>query len=209
MSAWLNWAATPNSRKQSKCTDSCEPVARRSSGGDRAAGPGGNTVEIQIVSAVGRARTLLSSFDAALKSCGVHNYNLIPLSSVIPPQSSLMQVDQYRRPVQTDQHGHRLYVVKADARSDQPGQAVGAAIGWYRWDDDRGVFVEHEVVGVSQSGVEAELRCRVVESLADLCAFRGVPFAPNRAGMRLTSAETDGTPTTALALAVYRAEPWQ
>jgi arginine decarboxylase len=165
-------------------------------------------VDIQIVAGVGRAQTLLSSFDAALKACGVLNYNLIPLSSVVPPRSTLVEVDRFDPATHEDQHGHRLYVVKADARSAEPGQAVGAAIGWYRWGDDRGVFVEHEVVGVSRRGVEAELRCRVRESLADLCAFRDVPFAADRVGLRLASADTDGTPTTALVLAVYRAESW-
>ena len=169
----------------------------------------GNAVEIQLVAGIGRAQTLLSSFDAALKSCGVLNYNLIPLSSVIPPRSAIAQVERYTQPTNEDEHGHRLYVVKADARSDVPGHAVGAAIGWYQWSDDRGVFVEHEAVGVSRAGVEAELRCRVVESLADLCAFRDVPFLPRNVGMRLTSADVDGRPTTALVLAVYQAEGWQ
>jgi arginine decarboxylase len=166
-------------------------------------------VEIQLVAGVGRARTLLSSFDAALKCCGVLNYNLIPLSSVIPPQSAIVPVERYTQPTSEDEHGHRLYVVKADARSDEPGRAVGAAIGWYLWGDDRGVFVEHELVGVSRAGVEAELRCRVVDSLADLCAFRDVPFRPGNVGMRVTSADVDGTPTTALVLAVYQAEGWR
>jgi arginine decarboxylase len=165
-------------------------------------------VEIQLVSGVGRARTLLSSFDAALGICGVLNYNLIPLSSVVPPRSTLVEVDRFVPSTDEDRHGDRLCVVKADARADEPGRAVGAAIGWYRWGDDRGVFVEHEVVGYSRSGVDTELRCRVHESLEDLCQFRDVPFAPNRVGLRLVSADVDGTPTTALVLAVYRAEAW-
>jgi arginine decarboxylase len=166
-------------------------------------------MDIQLVSGVGRARTLLSSFDAALRECGVLNYNLIPLSSVVPPRSRVVEVDRFTPATDEDRHGDRLYVVKADARSDESGRAVGAAIGWYCWGDDRGVFVEHEVVGYSRGGVDAELRCRVQESLADLCAFRNVPFAPDRAGMRLVSADVDGTPTTALVLAVYRAESWR
>ena len=165
-------------------------------------------MEIQIIAGVGRARTLLSSFDAALKECGVLNFNLIPLSSVVPPRSSLLELDCVVPATDEDRHGDRLYVVKADARSDEPGHAVGAAIGWYQWGDDRGVFVEHEVVGYSRNGVEAELRCRVQESLADLCAFRDVPFTPRRIGMRMISADVDGAPTTALVLAVYRAESW-
>src|SRR5687767_3637404 len=167
---------------------------------------GRQVVEIQIVAGIGRARTLLSSFDAALKECGVLNYNLISLSSVVPPRSRLTKVDRFVPALDEDRHGDRLYVVKADARSDGPGRAAGAAIGWYSWGDGRGVFVEHEVVGYSRAGVESELRCRVEESLADLCTFRDIPFSPGRIGLRLVSADVEGTPTTALVLAVYRAE---
>jgi arginine decarboxylase len=165
-------------------------------------------MDIQLVAGIGRARTLLSSFDAALRECGVLNYNLIPLSSVVPPRSRVVEVDRIAPVVDEDQHGDRLYVVKADGRSDKPGRAVGAAIGWYQWGDGRGVFVEHEVTGYSRAGVEAELSCRVQESLADLCAFRDVPFVPGQIGMRLVTADVEGAPTTALVLAVYRSERW-
>ena len=42
---------------------------------------------IYIASGVGIGKTPLSAFDAALKDAGVYNFNLITLSSVIPPKS--------------------------------------------------------------------------------------------------------------------------
>jgi arginine decarboxylase len=99
-------------------------------------------VRIPIVAGTGRGSTLLSAFDDALAECGVLNYNLIPLSSVIPPETEVVPLERFTSP--PDEHGHRLYVVKAEMRSDQSGEVVGAAVGWYLWGDDRGVFVEHE-----------------------------------------------------------------
>ena len=74
-------------------------------------------MRIPLVSGIGHGKTLLSSFDDALQRCGVCNYNLIPLSSVIPPRSEIVLVDRYATP--PDEYGHRLYVVKADMRSDE------------------------------------------------------------------------------------------
>lgn len=163
-------------------------------------------MRIPIVSATGSGRTLLSSFDHALRRCGVHNYNLLPLSSVIPPGSEVTPVDGYRPA--GDEHGHRLYLVKADARSDVPGQGIAAGIGWYQWGDGRGVFVEHEGYGATAMRAEIEVRGLICESLRDLCAFRDIPFDAARVGTRIEAAEVGDSPTTALVLAVYRAEAW-
>jgi arginine decarboxylase len=164
-------------------------------------------MQIPLVAGVGVASTLLSAFDDALRACGVLNYNLIPLSSVIPPASDVVPVPQYTpRP---DEHGHRLYVVKAEMRSDQPGTRIGAAIGWYQWGDGRGVFVEHETIGATRETVAAELDHRICHSLRDLCAARDVPFDMRRLRSQRIIAEVVDRPTCALMLAVFQAEGWR
>jgi arginine decarboxylase len=161
---------------------------------------------ISVVSAIGTGSTLLSSFDDALNRCGVCNYNLIPLSSVIPPRHQVVLVDRYVTPCAD--FGHRLYVVKADIRSDVDGDAVAAGIGWYQWGDNRGVFVEHEVIRGSPAQARDQIISLIHASLRDLCMARDVPFNPNRIGTCVTAAPTAGVPTTALAIAVYREEGW-
>jgi arginine decarboxylase len=163
-------------------------------------------MRIPIVSATGQGRTLLSSFDDALRRCGVHNYNLVALSSVIPPGSEVAPAPCHR--VEADEHGHRLYVVKADARSDVPGQGIAGGIGWYQWRDGRGVFVEHETHGETASLAEAEVRTLIRDSLRDLCAFRDIRFDECRVGTQVQAATVGESPTTVLVLAVYRAEGW-
>ncbi len=44
-------------------------------------------MRIDIVWGESEGKTLLSAFDRALLNAGIHNFNLIPLNSVIPPQS--------------------------------------------------------------------------------------------------------------------------
>ena len=173
------------------------------------AGLPGSGPQITVVSAVGQGQTLLSSFDDALRRCGVHNYNLLCLSSIIPPGSRVVAAP--RRAAAPDEFGHRLYVVKADARSATAGTVIAAGVGWLQWGDGRGIFVEHsaESSTLSCETVEAALREEISDSLQDLCDGRDLDFDAARVGARIAIARVGSRPTTALALAVYQAEGWR
>ena len=58
-------------------------------------------MRIKITSAVGSGPTTLAAFDAALQKAGIENYNLIPLSSVIPTGAALERTRVSTRPVST------------------------------------------------------------------------------------------------------------
>lgn len=163
-------------------------------------------MNIHVVSGTGQAATLLSSFDEALSCCGVYNYNLIALSSVIPPGSKVVEQQKYQTP--PNEYGQRLYVVKADMRSDQAGKVIAAGIGWYQWDDGRGVFVEHETISSTEEGATQEMDFRINHSLEDLCHARHIPFSPDKIGRRVVISHVKDQPATVLALAVYKSEPW-
>jgi len=84
-------------------------------------------MNIVVVKSHGFVQTTLSAFDAALKSGGIFNYNLISLSSIIPPNSQVTVKKKY--PNGKKDFGDRLYVVKADVRSDETGKAIAAGLG--------------------------------------------------------------------------------
>ena len=165
----------------------------------------GNVVEISVAAGQGYGSTPLSAFDAALRHAGVHNYNLIMLSSVIPP-GAVVRVQRPCAPARD--YGHRLYVVKADIRSRAAGRFIGAALGWYQLPDGRGVFVEHEEIGETKLAVESSLAAEVRRSLSDLCRARDFPLSEEQMKLEMSIAQVDGCAACALALAVYRAEQW-
>jgi arginine decarboxylase len=169
----------------------------------------GRGLRIAVVAGVGQGRTPLSAFDAALARCGVHDYNLLPLSSVIPPGSTVVAGDRIARPA--EEFGHKLYVVKAEARSATPGTVVAAGLGWCQWGDGRGVFVEHhlEARGEACAAVEAALSGHLGAALRDLCAVRNVAFEEAGSRSRVAVARVGGQATTALVVAVYQAEGWR
>lgn len=163
-------------------------------------------MKIQIVTAVGEGSTSLASFDCALQNAGVSNYNLIPLSSVIPPNSTIEVVEKYVTP--EEDFGKRLYVVKAEQRSEKVGECIGAGIGWYQLEDGRGFFVEHEIKGTSIEQVKKQLISMILHTLGDMCKFRGIVFSEENVNMLINFSKSSSQHECALVLAIYQSQDW-
>lgn len=156
---------------------------------------------IQIASGIGTGPTMLAAFDAALNANGIANYNLLRLSSVIPPQSNI--VVRENSPVQDvpGKWGDRLYVVMAEIRVDTPGAEAWAGIGWVQdKETGKGLFVEHE--GHS----EAEVKQDIQESLRALMEIRGIDFGPIQ--MKVVGGTCNDRPLCAMTVAVYQSSDW-
>lgn len=164
-------------------------------------------MDIHVMSATGEGRTLLSAFDHALQKAGVCNYNLITLSSIIPPGSRIIKTTTYITPHK--EFGYKLYVIKAEMRSQNKGEYVCAGIGWYGLEDGRGFFVEHELKGKSKAAVQSAIKTRIIHSLGDLCGFRKVPFKAHSIQFSLAITRVGKCPACALVLAVYTSEGWK
>ena len=153
-------------------------------------------LDITVRTGSGTARTLLAAFDNALLAAGVANFNLITLSSVIPPHSRVRLVDT----TLPGGHGDRLYCVLSAAYADQPGQVASAGLGWSTDATTGGLLVEHH-------GDSAELlREQIDLSLADMNEGRGGGYG--NVQQVLASAECVDRPVCALAIAAYRIAPW-
>ncbi len=167
-------------------------------------------MEIFIVKGTGSGTTLLSAFDAALQDAGVSNYNIIPLSSIIPPHSQVKKIDRYTTPI--EEWGHILYVVKAEKRSNKLGHPVAAGIGWYMLEDNKGLFVEHETEGSegeSEQSVYQIIEHSIKSSLSDLCKNRQLPFDESNIQLQINTAMVKANPTCVLTLAVFQARGWR
>ncbi|MFA5136491.1 MAG: pyruvoyl-dependent arginine decarboxylase [Patescibacteria group bacterium] len=162
-------------------------------------------MDIYISSGKGTGKTPLSAFDNALFNAGIHNYNLIVLSSIIPP-GSIIKEKKYKSNPQ--EYGHRLYVVMSENRSREHNKCIGAAIGWYQIEDGRGVFVEHKTTGESEEAVVSNLNIEIMNSLSDLCRLRNIPFNRQKAHMKSSVSKITELASSVLVAAVYKSEPW-
>lgn len=153
------------------------------------------TSEIVVASGVGGGATELDAFDAALADAGVGDYNLVPLSSVIPADARV--VSRERFPPDRDLSvGDPVAVVLASATAGA-GTAVAAGLGW-SVAPEGGVFFEAD--GRSASA------CRgVIEaSLDGARARRDWAWDRGDTAVRTETHGADGT-TAAVVVAVYGA----
>ncbi len=84
-------------------------------------------MRIDIVWGASEGKTLLSAFDRALLNAGIHNFNLILLSSVIPPKSVIHETGTY---TSSDRVGEILYVVISSLSSHKSNALISAGLGW-------------------------------------------------------------------------------
>jgi arginine decarboxylase len=159
----------------------------------------GHPLEITVRTATGSGRTLLAAFDDALLSAGVANFNLITLSSVIPPHSTVRT--GVTGPLAQGGHGDRLYCVMAVGYADHPGEMVTAGLGWaINHASGGGLFVEH-CGGNEQSVIE-----QIQLSLEDMSRNRGGGY--DSVEHAVVTSHCDDKPVCALAIATYQVIPW-
>ena len=156
-------------------------------------------LRIVVTSGTGAAPTELASFDAALQAAGVAQFNLIRLSSLIPPGSSVHAPEQWD-PL-PGRWGDRLYTVYAEHRVSVPGRRACAGLGWVQDDDTgAGVLVEHH------GDDEAHVVSWIQATLDDLAARRPGRYSEHR--LRTAQVVCEEDPVTAVVVAAFQVEPW-
>lgn len=103
-----------------------------------------NSAKIRIVWGCSEGPTKISAFDSALEKAGIHNLNLIKLSSIIPPNTEVIEVGKIQ---QTELVGFIGKVVLAHIESVDCWIATG--LGW-AIAEEGGVFVESTLLGRSK-----------------------------------------------------------
>jgi len=146
---------------------------------------------IRVVWGTASGPTALSSFDTALAEAGIHNYNLVTLSSVIPAEPSIEVVGTAPDlgPV-----GDELHVVESSATAE-PGERAAAGIGWARSESGRGIF--YEVSGEDPEQVREEIEA----GLAAGRQLRDWTFVDENVVVRSVAA--DGEHASAVVCATY------
>jgi len=156
-------------------------------------------MKIQITQGVGNGPTQLAAFDKALNEAGVANFNLIYLSSVVPPNSKIIVT---KKPMIEGEWGDKLFVVVAQQRTSKRHEEAWAGIGWVQDPKTgKGLFVEHE--GHTKSEVVGNIEA----SLKALSKTRKIQFGPIK--MKVVGARCENEPICALVVAIFESTPWQ
>lgn len=148
---------------------------------------------IRIVVGVGTGPTATAAYDDALADAGIHNYNLVTVSSMIPAAADIKIVET-APPLGSP--GDKLTIVQARATAD-PGdeQRITAGLRWATG-PEFGVF--YEAAGPDPDAIVAELR----RGLEDCVDRRNVSL-PDRESEIVEASPHPDQYTVALTAGVY------
>jgi len=82
--------------------------------------------KVFFVSGVGRHEDALVSFELALRDAGIERFNLVPVSSIFPPQCEIVDVDEGLKELYP---GQIVFCVMARETSKEDGKKIFASIG--------------------------------------------------------------------------------
>ncbi len=161
--------------------------------------------KVFLVKGVGRHRDELHSFELALRNAGIERFNLVPVSSILPPGCQVVAPEEGLKELQP---GQIVFCVMARRSSEEPGQRITAAMGCAQPLDPKayGYLAEYDA-----TGQDAEEAAAYAEDLAAsmLASALGVPDDEgHRRGMRTFSVAQSavveaGGFTTVIAAAVF------
>lgn len=133
--------------------------------------------QVFFTKGAGVHRNKLESFEIALRKAGIQAFNLVKVSSIMPPNCKIVSRARGLRELSP---GEIVFVVLSEAATNEPSRMVGASVGLAQAVDEKqyGYISEHNGFGM-RKGLMADL----VEDMAAsmLATTLGIEFDPDTA----------------------------
>jgi len=131
--------------------------------------------KVFFVSGKGYHKTKLSAFEQALRDAGIEKYNLVRVSSILPP--NCIEIQKEDGLIQLHP-GQIIYCVIARAESNENNSIIAASIGIAKPSDKNqyGYLSEYHDFGIKPEKVAIKAEELATEMLATTL---GVPFDPD------------------------------
>ena len=124
---------------------------------------------------VGRHKEKLTSFEMALRDAGIAEYNLVRVSSILPPGCKIIKPE---RGLEALLPGQIVHCVMSENKTNEPGRLISAAIGYAVPANDRyGYISEHHDFGRINKNI-ADYSEDLAASM--LATTLGIEFDPNK-----------------------------
>jgi arginine decarboxylase len=156
--------------------------------------------KVFFTSGVGRHREMLESFEMALRDAGIEKFNLVTVSSILPPKCEILDRKEGLKELYP---GEIVFTVMSRNSSNEPSRRIAASIGCAIPKDPKksfGYLSEHHSYGETEkyAGIYAE-------KLAENMLLTWTKEKPERTLNISCTAEVDdeGNWTTVISAAVF------
>jgi arginine decarboxylase len=133
--------------------------------------------KVFLTKGVGVHKDKLASFELALRDAGIEKYNLVFVSSILPPNCNIISKEEGLKLLQP---GQIIFCVFSRNETDEPNRLISAAIGVAvpKESDQYGYLSEHHAFGQ-----KAEIAGEYAEDLAAtmLATTLGIEFDSEQA----------------------------
>jgi arginine decarboxylase len=128
-----------------------------------------------LTKGVGKHKEKLASFEAALKNAGIAPFNIVRVSSILPPGAKLLS---RTRGLQYLSAGEIIYSIMAECSSNEPHRLIAASIGAAvpRAKNQYGYLSEYHSYGETEIKAGDKAEDLAAQMLATTL---GVPFDPD------------------------------
>ncbi|MBU1043554.1 MAG: arginine decarboxylase, pyruvoyl-dependent [Candidatus Omnitrophica bacterium] len=130
-----------------------------------------------LTKGVGVDKNRLASFELALRNAGIERFNLVHVSSILPPLCKIVSKKEGLKHLKS---GEIVFCVMARNETNEPNRLISSSIGVAMPKDPNqyGYLSEHHAFGQT-----AEVAGEFAEDLAAtmLASTLGIPFDPNLA----------------------------
>ena len=125
---------------------------------------------------VGKHKDYLQSFEAALRDAGIEKFNLVSVSSILPPNCKIVPKEEGLKSLSP---GQIVYVVMARLATNEPNRLIASAIGAAIPADGMayGYLSEHHEFGETDEKAGEHAEDIAAEMLATTL---GIAFDPNK-----------------------------
>lgn len=133
--------------------------------------------KVFLTKGVGRHKEKLASFELALRMAKIEKYNIVNVSSILPPNVKVVPRDKSLGELQT---GQILYCVLSRAQTNEPNRLLSASIGMAIPADPEayGYISEHHAFGQTEQ-VSGDYAEDLAASM--LASTLGIAFDPDQA----------------------------
>lgn len=131
--------------------------------------------KIILTKGVGKHKEKLASFEAALRNAGIAPFNIVRVSSILPPEAKILSKSRGLRYLSP---GEIVYAVMAEIATNEPHRLIAAAIG-VAIPSDRsqyGYLSEYHSYGETEPKAGDKAEDLAAQMLATTL---GVPFDPD------------------------------